>query len=529
MLILQDITYLHPNKSLLFEHLNLSVASNQKISLIGQNGTGKSTLLRLIAGEIEPFSGQIIRDVQPYYIPQHFGQFDGASIARLLGVEDKLKALQAILSGSGTDRDFETLADDWTIEDRCHQALAAWDLADYDLFAPVKALSGGQKTKVFLAGIEIHSPRLILMDEPSNHLDFKARQQLRELISETKATMIIVSHDRELLELVDMTVELAAAGLTLYGGNYSFYSAQKEIEQAALEQDIHSQERALKQARIKARDTAEKQQKRDNRGRAQMEKSGVARIMLKTFKDQAEQSTAKMQNAHAEKTGAMAQNLKELRESRSAMDKLQIRFNAVKLPAGKTVFEAINLNFSYGNHSLWAAEGLTFKIFGGERIALKGVNGSGKTTLVKLLLGKLIPSGDELKSAVSQPVYIDQDYSLIDERLSVYQQAQSHNETGMEEHGVRTRLHQCLFDQEDWDKPCSALSGGERLRLALCCLTLQRHAPDLLILDEPTNNLDIAGIRILTNAVSDYAGTLIVISHDNRFVEDIGITRELVL
>jgi len=339
----------------------------------------------------------------------------------------------------------------------------------------------------------------------------------------------MVSHDRELLDLVDMTAELEEKGLTLYGGNYTFYSGQKAIEQTALEQDIHSQERALKQAKVKARDAMERQQKRDTRGKAQKENAGVARIMLKTFKNQSEQSTAKMKNAHAEKTSHISQNLSELRVSRSAIDQLQIRFNSLKLPAGKTVFDAERLNFSYNGYQLWPNEGLTFKVLGGERIALKGLNGSGKTTLVKLLLGKLTPTSGHLKSAFSQPVYIDQDYSLIDGQLTVYQQAQSHNELGIEEYVVRTRLHQCLFDQEDWDKPCSALSGGERLRLALCCLTLQRHAPDLLILDEPTNNLDISGIRILTSAVSDYAGTLIIISHDRQFTGDIRVTRELML
>lgn len=529
MLILQDITYIHPNKDVLFEHINLSVTANKKVSLIGHNGAGKSTMLRLIAGELTPFSGQIICNTDPYYIPQHFGQFDDLCIAQILKTDDKLKALQAILAGTGTDSDFDTLADDWTIEERIIQALADWDLQDLDIFQPLSELSGGQKTRVFLAGITIHSPQFILLDEPSNHLDFEARKRLYHLISATKATLVIVSHDRELLDLVDLTVELKNKHLSLYGGNYAFYVEQKAIEQAALEQDIHSQERALKQAKIKARDAMERQQKRDTRGRAQQEKAGVARIMLKTYKDQSEQSTAKMQTAHAEKTSYISQNLSTLRAGLPAIDQLQIRLNSLKLPAGKTVFDAEKLNFSYNGCPLWPDEGLTFKIMGGERIALKGLNGSGKTTLVKLLLGKLSPISGDLKSAVLQPVYIDQDYTLIDEHLTVYEQAQSYNGLGMEEHEVRTRLHQCLFDQEDWDKPCSALSGGERLRLALCCLTLQQHAPDLLVLDEPTNNLDIAGIRILTSAVSDYAGTLMVISHDNRFIADIGITRELIV
>lgn len=502
------------------------MASSQKMSLTGANGAGKSTLLRLAAGILRPSSGQVVYGAGPYYIPQHFGQYDDQSIADALNVTGKLRALEAILTGNGTLTHFDILADDWTVEERCHQALADWGLQGIDLTRPLGGLSGGQKTKVFLAGLDIHQPELILLDEPSNHLDTNGRTQLYEVIANTRAAVLLVSHDRNLLDLVGTTTELNEKGLTVYGGNYSFYAGQKAIEQAALEQDIHSHERALKQAKTKAQEAIERQQKRETRGRSQQQKAGVARIMLKTYKDQAEQSTARLQGAHTEKSGQLSQNLKELRASRSAVDQLQIRFEASKVPAGKTVLEAIQLNFGYNNEKLWH-EDLNFKINGCERISLTGANGSGKTTLIKLILGELTPTAGELRNAVLKPVYIDQDYSLIDKKLTIYQQAQNHNQTGLEEHVVKTRLHQCLFDQDDWDKPCSALSGGERLRLALCCLTLQQQAPDLLILDEPTNNLDMPATTMLTSAVRNYEGTLIVVSHDNRFVEEIVINRAI--
>ncbi|PTQ98264.1 ATPase subunit of ABC transporter with duplicated ATPase domains [Mucilaginibacter yixingensis] len=528
MLILQDIAYAHPNKELLFNHINLFVGPSQKLSLIGANGAGKSTILKLIAGALTPTSGQIRYDALPYYVPQHFGQYDSLTVADALNVARKYAALQSILKGTGTEPDFTTLDDDWTIEERCQQALEEWKLGNISLSHQMSNLSGGQKTKVFLAGITIHRPELILMDEPSNHLDEPSRTKLYELIEGFKHAALMVSHDRALLDLTNSTAELTRKGITLYGGNYSFFAEQKQVEQAALAQDIHSQERALKQAKTQAREAMERQQKRDARGRGQQEKSGVARIMLKTLKDQAEQSTARTQSAHAEKTNQISQNLRELRDNRDAMDQLQIRFDAVKLPAGKVVFEAEALNFAYDNNNLWH-ENLHFKINGGERIAIKGANGSGKTTLVQLMLGKINPTAGILKRAVNLPVYIDQDYAMIDERLTVYEQAQQHNQTGLEEHTVRTRLHQCLFDHEAWDKPCSALSGGERMRLALCCLTLEQQAPDLIILDEPTNNLDMAATAILTAAITNYDGTLLVISHDRHFLEEISIKREITL
>jgi ATPase subunit of ABC transporter with duplicated ATPase domains len=174
-------------------------------------------------------------------------------------------------------------------------------------------------------------------------------------------------------------------------------------------------------------------------------------------------------------------------------------------------------------------EGLTLEIMSGERIALKGSNGSGKTTLIKIILGQLTPQHGEIYRADSKIVYIDQDYSLIDNLLSVYEQAQRFNTSGLQEHEIKIRLHWFLFSREDWEKPCGALSGGEKMRLMLCCLTISNEAPDIIVLDEPTNNLDIQNIDILTTAIREYKGTLIVVSHDDYFLGQIGIDRRIEL
>lgn len=178
---------------------------------------------------------------------------------------------------------------------------------------------------------------------------------------------------------------------------------------------------------------------------------------------------------------------------------------------------------------MWSRN-LSFQILSGDRIALKGANGSGKTTLIKMLLGDLKNEIGALDSFVSgNSVYIDQDYSLIDNNLNVFEQAQSVNSSGLQEHEVKTRLNRFLFPQKDWDKPCDALSGGERMRLMLCCLSINSQAPDLIILDEPTNNLDLQSLEILTAAINEYQGTLLVVSHDEIFLKDIRIEREIIL
>jgi ATPase subunit of ABC transporter with duplicated ATPase domains len=177
---------------------------------------------------------------------------------------------------------------------------------------------------------------------------------------------------------------------------------------------------------------------------------------------------------------------------------------------------------------LWASP-IDCIIRSGDRIAIKGANGSGKTSFIKLLLGELVPSEGTVEKAALKYVYIDQDYSLIDATLTVYQQAQQFNSGALQEHEVKIRLHWFLFGKDAWDKPCHALSGGEKMRLILCCLTIGTQAPDIIVLDEPTNNLDIQNVEILTTAINGYEGTLLVVSHDEVFLSEIGIEHHIVL
>lgn len=526
MLTLQNISYTHPNKDLLFSDINLTVNNYEKTALIGNNGVGKSTLLKIIAGELQPTNGQICVETEPYYVPQIFGQFNHLTIAQALRIEDKLNALTEILKGNTSEENFNLLNDDWTIEDRCTEALSYWQLNDLDLSQKMEALSGGQKTKVFLAGISIHQPELILLDEPSNHLDIASRQLLYDFVQNTKSTLIIVSHDRKLLNLLTSICELNKNGIKAYGGNYDFYKEQKQIENNALSQDIQSKEKALRKAKEKERETMERQQKLDSRGKGKQEKSGVARIMMNTLRNNAENSTSKLKSVHAEKIGGLSQDLQELRSSLPDIDKMKFGFDNSALHKGKVLFRATDINFGYDNKPLWR-NNLTFQITSGERIALKGKNGSGKTTLINLILGNLELQTGTIYRADNKSVYIDQDYSLLDNTLKVYEQAQQFNSSALQEHEIKIRLTRFLFTKNDWDKPCIALSGGERMRLLLCCLTINSKSPDIIILDEPTNNLDIQNVEILTMAINEYRGTLIVVSHDETFLEQVNVERTI--
>jgi ATPase subunit of ABC transporter with duplicated ATPase domains len=521
MLIIQDITYTHSNKDLLFDKINLTVNKHDKIALIGNNGTGKSTLLKIIAGILSPSAGIVHCDSKLYYIPQIFGQFNELTLAQAIGINEKLRALSEIVSGNVTEENMTMLDDDWTIEERCEEALSRWKLEDISLTQKMETLSGGQKTKVFLAGISIHQPEIILMDEPSNHLDMDGRALLYEFIQSARNAMIVVSHDRKLLNMLDSVCELSNKGITVYGGNYDFYFEQKQIEKTALAEDIRSKEKALRKAKEIERETLERQQRRTVRGKKQQKKEGTPKVMMDKLKNDAERSTARLRDVHAEKNESIAHELTELRKEMSNIDSMKFGFDNSSLHIGKILVAAENINFSYDDKPPLWQQPLSFRIKSGDRIALRGANGSGKTTLIKIILSELQPNLGTIYRADNKAVYIDQDYSLIDNQLTVYAQSQKFNTSGLQEHDIKIRLNRFLFVKDDWDKSCNVLSGGEKMRLMLCCLTISNRAPDIIVLDEPTNNLDIQNIEILTAAINEYRGTLIVVSHDSYFLEQI--------
>ncbi|TRW25637.1 ABC-F family ATP-binding cassette domain-containing protein [Flavobacterium zepuense] len=528
MLSLHKITYIHPDKETLFSGLDFVANKGEKIAVVGNNGVGKSTLLKLIAKKLKPSSGTVATNAVTYYVPQILGQYNNATVAHALQVAVKLNALKQILNGNVTETNLEIIGDSWDIEERCREALDFWGLNNITPNTHMALLSGGEQTKVLLAGIVIHQPDMVLLDEPTNHLDRQARTMLYEWIKNTTTTLITVSHDRKLLNMVDRIAEISGNGIANYGGNYEFYLSQKQTESNALQTNIHNKELALKRARNKEREINERQQKLDARGKGKKEKSGVARIMLNTFRNNAENSSAKTKDAHAEKIQEITTELRSLRHDLPGIDKMDFNFKDSELHKGKLLFEANKLNFSYTSTNIWH-NNIDFKITSGGRIALQGNNGSGKSTLIKLLTGHLLPTTGTLYSATKNIVYVDQDYSYLNNALTVFEQAQKANTSNLTEHEVRMLLARFLFPQSSIYKLCSTLSGGERMRLVLCCITMFDMPLDVLVLDEPTNNLDLQNIQILTTAVNQFKGTLIAVSHDQVFLDSININSTIML
>ena len=561
---IQQISYIHPDKEVLFSDLNFAISKGQKLGLVGNNGCGKSTLLQIIAGQLSPSSGVIVRPDELYYIPQHFGQYDSLTIAQALRIERKQQALHAILSGDASNENFVVLDDDWNIEERSIAALDLWGLGQFTLSYPMNLLSGGEKTRVFLAGMDIHHPPVILMDEPTNHLDSSGRQRLYDWVEKCRSTLLVVSHDRTLLNLLPEICELEKHQINYYGGNYEFYKEQKTLMQEALQQRIEEKEKALRIARKVAREMAERRDKQNVRGEKNHIKKGVPRIVLNALQGKSEKSTSKLNSTHQEKAEKLTDERNQLRSSLSPTATLKTDFNSSSLHTGKILVTAKEINFGYhpnsinshiqmnneanladtGNHpspdsndiqdnsdfkqQLWQTP-ISFQLKSGDRLRIEGANGSGKTTLLKLITGQFQPQEGNLTRMEFTYVYLNQEYSIIDNRNSILEQAYAFNNRNLPEHEIKTILNRYLFPASEWDKSCRKLSGGEKMRLAFCCLMISNNTPDMFILDEPTNNLDIQSIEIITATIKNYTGTVIVISHDDYFIQEIGIEQRILL
>ena len=380
------------------------------------------------------------------------------------------------------------------------------------------------------------------MDEPTNHLDSSGRQRLYDWVEKCRSTLLVVSHDRTLLNLLPEICELEKHQINYYGGNYEFYKEQKTLMQEALQQRIEEKEKALRIARKVARETVERRDKQNVRGEKNNIKKGVPRIVLNALQGKSEKSTSKLNSTHQEKAEKLTGERNQLRSSLSPTAILKTDFNSSSLHTGKILVTAKEINFGYHPNSdsndiqdnndfkqqLWQTP-ISFQLKSGDRLRIEGANGSGKTTLLKLITGQLQPQEGNLTRMEFTYVYLNQEYSIIDDRNSILEQAYAFNNRNLLEHEIKIILNRYLFPASEWDKSCRKLSGGEKMRLAFCCLMISNNTPDMFILDEPTNNLDIQSIEIITATIKNYTGTVIAISHDDYFIQEIGIEQRILL
>lgn len=522
-----DLGYDLPDKSRLFSSVNLSLGYSC-IGLVGANGSGKSTLLELLAGKRDPARGVITRSGMIVLVGQYFPGSE-ATLAQVSGVSAQLKALERVERGEGTETDFGMLEGWWDLPERIEKEFTRLGIGHLSLNQQVSSVSGGELTRVRLAGALTIDPDFLLLDEPTNHLDLHARRFVYDLVASWRRGLIVVSHDRALLDLVESIAELDAHGLRMYGGNFDFFTERREVERQAAENSLQSAQLRLKAAKYAAQRERERRQKRQFAAARNLAKDNIAPILAGARQRSAQVSSGRSATRHMAKVESLRNEVSEAGARIREDHRIIIDLSHTRVPADRNLVKLSGVNHTYANGSkpLWDAP-LNFEITGPERIHLRGRNGAGKSTVINFICGRLHPSEGDLQIKSHRIGLLDQDVTVLDAGATLLENLQR-RAPSRPVHELRTLLGRFLFTQDTGLKPARVLSGGERMRAGLACLLCADSTPELLILDEPTNNLDLASIEELTSALREFRGALLVVSHDLKFVEDIGLRSNIEL
>ncbi|MGW7364735.1 ABC-F family ATP-binding cassette domain-containing protein [Streptomyces sp. NPDC054841] len=516
-----SLSFSWPDGTPVLEDFQLAVGPG-RTGLIGLNGSGKSTLLRLIAGELAPTEGAVRIAGEVGYLPQNLVLDTALRVDEALGIATTRAALHAIESGDVREEHFTAVGDDWDVEERARATLDQLGLAHIGLDRTIGEMSGGECVLLRLAALLLARPDVLLLDEPTNNLDLYARRRLYDAVEAWSGVMIVVSHDRELLERVDQIADLRDGEVTWYGGALSAYEEALAVEQEAAERMVRVAEADVQRQKRELADAQVKLARRKRYGQKMFENKREPKIVMGARKRQAQVSAGKHRIMHTEKLGEAKERLAEAVEAVRDDDEIRVELPRTKVHPGLGVLRLSGVELDHGARI--AGE---FELRGPERIALVGRNGAGKTTLLRTIAGELTPVAGEVEAQVPLR-FLPQRLDVLDDELSVVENV-ARFAPAATDNAIRARLARFLFRGARADRAAATLSGGERFRASLAALLLAEPAPQLLMLDEPTNNLDMASVRSLTAALEAYEGALIVASHDVRFLESLGITRWLLL
>lgn len=522
-IVCSNLSFAWPDDTPLFDELSFTVGEG-RTGLVAPNGAGKSALLKLIAGELTPTAGAVTVDGTLGYLPQSLPYDGRRTVAEVLDIAAVVEALNALADGQ-TDADlFTAIGDDWDVEERARAQLDRLGLDHVALDRRLGTLSGGEAVAIGLAGQLLRRPDVLLLDEPTNNLDVDARERLYDALDAFTGCLLLVSHDRILLDRMDRIAELHRGEVTFYGGNFTMYTESVSEQQRVAESNVRSAEQHLKREKRELKQARERAARRAGTAARKVKDAGLPKIVAGAMKRRAQESAGRIDAVNAARVGDARARLEEAERAVRDDDALVLDLPDTDVPAGRVVLSANGLRARAGGRVLLAD--VDAAVRGPERIALTGRNGTGKSTLLRILSGDLKPDEGTVQRADGRLAYLSQRLDLLDPRrtvaesLAAYAPSLSHTR----------RMHllaQFLFQGDRIHLPVSALSGGERLRATLACVLYAEPAPQLLLLDEPTNNLDLVSVGQLRSALNAYRGAFIVVSHDERFLADIGVRRRL--
>ncbi|EGA64556.1 ATP-binding cassette domain-containing protein [Vibrio brasiliensis] len=514
------ISYQFDSGERLFDDISCSLVAT-RVGLVGRNGVGKSLFASILTDKVQPSSGSVMLNGTLASYSQLPSQLLSSSItvAQFLGYQEKLDAIQRIASGDCDSKWFDIVGDDWGLEHQLSQQLTELGLPPQVTF-PCHLLSGGQLARLQLWKLFNSQFDLLVLDEPSNHLDGAARSWLVEQMARFPGHILLISHDRQLLRHMDQIWELSKLGLVQYGGNYDFYHQQKSTERAALERQIEAVRGEQKRLDVQAQKNREKAQQREAQGNKLRKSGSQSKLILDGMRDSATASVSNRLKNETSRKAMLEQKQQGLSERYEQIKQQKLYLEQGSQGRGKV------LNIVAGVLPFGRREPLNLILEGDSKLHLAGGNGCGKSTLLKVLQRQLSLSSGELQ--INRPVcYLDQHFGLLSPELSMLENMLEHC-AGMLDNDARTLLAGIGFRRDSVFRQASQLSGGEKMKLAMLIVSHQPESP-LLLLDEPDNHLDLDSKLLLADALRNYQGAFVIVSHDMDFVAESGVTKSYLL
>ncbi len=520
-LTLDGVSYSLPNGNSLFTNLHAQFGP-QRVGLVGRNGAGKSVLAKILAKRLQPTAGRVTQNGLVYYLAQAPKITAHDDVASLAGVGPALAALRRIEQGSTEQSDFELLADRWDIRQRLQMELERHGLEKLHAQTKVDTLSGGEQMRVALIAASMTGADMLILDEPSNHLDRASRQALIEQLQQWQKGLLLISHDRQLLEGMARIIQLNEFGLRSYGGSYTFYAQCKAQEREAAIQHLEHAKTERKRQERALRMTLERSEHKQSQGNKQARVANQAKILLDKKKERSQTSAGRLQTQYltvCEKTEAA------VKEAANKIDKTQeISLHEIPVNLGSQR-RILTLDLVQLPEVRGAASTVSFSVTGHQRIAVVGPNACGKSTLLRVLAGELEPLSGHCEVLVKTAL-LDQHFTILDPHKSTIEQLCNANPSARES-DLRTQLAHLGLHADTILAPCVLLSGGERLKAALACVLYAENPPELLLLDEPSNHLDLDSMRALEDMLNHYRGALLVVSHDDVFLGNLALDQRL--
>ncbi|HKW84969.1 MAG TPA: ATP-binding cassette domain-containing protein [Burkholderiaceae bacterium] len=484
----------------------------ERLGLVGRNGVGKSVLAQILAGRM-PCAGTALRSGRVHLVAPPLLQQDTRSVGEAMGLGPALAAVQRLAAGLATPDDLFLADGHWDLSARVKQALAEAGLDGLEPADAVAGLSGGERMRVALAGAMATDAHSVILDEPSNHLDAEARAWLLYWLQAAKRTVVVVSHDRQLLRAVDRIAELSPRGLALYGGSYALYRAQRDGHAAAAQAALQHASTQRDATLDKQRREHAARQRRQARGRRMARTANLPATAINCLRETAETTCARDARHDAGRRRSLDGAVRAAAERVEQPPAIFLALPTSRVPADKPVLHLQGLRLPYVGGPIIDAT-----LVGPVRVAVTGSNGCGKSTLLRVIVGALAPQQGSATTQV-RTAALDQDGGDALPPHSTLLECLRMLECPLHGSELRTRLAQLRLDAARVLLPIGLLSAGERLKAALACALWRKEPARMLLLDEPTNHLDLDTTLVLQRALQGFEGALIVASHDVEFIE----------